>query len=89
MNHEILGFITNIRGSQLFIIIFVVLILFGTKRLPDIARGIGKAIKEFRSSASDVEREIRASVNTTEVAKREEPVKTTSTEAQNEPSIKS
>ena len=68
MDYNFLAFITNLRGSQLFIIILVVLILFGTKRLPDIARGIGKAIREFRSSASDLEKEIKTSINKTEVA---------------------
>ena len=67
MDYNFLAFITNIRGSQLFIILLVVLILFGTKRLPDIARGIGKAIREFRNSASDLEREFKSSINKTEV----------------------
>jgi len=58
-----LAFITNIRGSQLFIILLVILLLFGTKKLPEVARGIGKAIREFRKSASEVEQDFRQAIN--------------------------
>lgn len=54
-----LAFITNIRGSQLLIIALVILLLFGTKRLPELAKGFGKAIREFRKSAFEVEKDFR------------------------------
>lgn len=57
-----LAFLTNIRGTQLFIIILAVLLLFGAKRLPEVARGLGKAIREFRKSASEMEKEFKASM---------------------------
>ena len=58
-----LGFITNIRGSQLVIIVLVILLLFGAKRLPEIARGFGKAIREFKGAISGVEDEFRNAMN--------------------------
>lgn len=58
-----LGFITNIRGPQLLIIALVILLLFGSKRLPDLARSFGKAIREFRKSASDVEKNFKAAMD--------------------------
>lgn len=58
-----LAFITNLRGSQLLIVIVVILLLFGTRRLPDLARGFGKAIREFRKAASGIEKDFRESMN--------------------------
>jgi sec-independent protein translocase protein TatA len=58
-----LAFITNLRGSQLLIVIVVILLLFGTRRLPDLARGFGKAIREFRKAASGIEKDFRESMD--------------------------
>ena len=60
-----LAFITNIRGPQLIIILLVVFLLFGSKRLPDMARGIGKALREFRKSAFEVEKDFRSAMDET------------------------
>ncbi len=47
-------------GGWEWILIFVVLLLlFGAKRLPDLARGLGKGISEFRKAAKEVTSEIR------------------------------
>ncbi|MBI4944856.1 MAG: twin-arginine translocase TatA/TatE family subunit [Bacteroidetes bacterium] len=48
----------NIGGSELFFIVFIVLMLFGSKKLPEIARGLGKGIREMKDAASGIEREI-------------------------------
>jgi sec-independent protein translocase protein TatA len=37
---------------ELLIILLVVLLLFGSKRIPDLARGLGKGIREFKDAAS-------------------------------------
>jgi sec-independent protein translocase protein TatA len=60
---ETMAFLTNIRGTQLFIIILAILLLFGAKRLPELARSLGKAIREFRKSASQIEEEFKTSLN--------------------------
>lgn len=57
--------------SELIIIFFVVLLLFGAKRIPEIAQGIGKGIKEFKKAARDVTDEINTSVDTTPHQKNE------------------
>lgn len=59
----LLGFLTNIRGAQLLIIAVVILLLFGAKRLPDIARSLGKALREFKDSLSNVEKDFRESMD--------------------------
>jgi len=47
-------------GGWEWILIFVVLLLlFGAKRLPELARGLGKGISEFRKAAKEVTNEIR------------------------------
>lgn len=44
------------RGTELLIILFIVLLLFGARRLPDLAGAVARSIKEFRrSSTSDPE----------------------------------
>jgi len=37
---------------ELLVILFVILLLFGAKRLPDLARGLGQAIREFKKASS-------------------------------------
>lgn len=39
----------NLRGSEWLIILVLVVLLFGAKRLPDAARGIGRSLRVFRS----------------------------------------
>lgn len=39
----------NLRGSEWLIILVLVVVLFGAKRLPDAARGIGRSLRVFRS----------------------------------------
>ena len=47
-------------GGWEWIVIFVVLLLlFGAKRLPDLARGLGKGISEFRKAAKEVSNELK------------------------------
>ena len=48
-----LAFIQNIRGPEILIILVVVLLLFGAKKLPDLARSIGASAKEFRKGVDE------------------------------------
>ncbi|HDR05010.1 MAG TPA: twin-arginine translocase TatA/TatE family subunit [Candidatus Marinimicrobia bacterium] len=43
---------------ELLIIFFVILLLFGAKRLPELAAGLGKGLREFKKAASDVKEEL-------------------------------
>ena len=46
---------------EMLVIMVVILLLFGSKKLPDLARGIGKGVREFKKAADDVKREIDVS----------------------------
>jgi len=46
-------------GMELIIIVFVVLLLFGGKKIPELMRGVGKGIKEFNSARASIESEIK------------------------------
>lgn len=54
-----LAFIEGIGGPELLVIMFIVLLLFGANRLPDLARGMGRAVREFKKATSTVEQEVR------------------------------
>lgn len=54
-----LGFIEGVGGPELLFIMFIVLLLFGANRLPELARGMGKAMREFKKATSSVEQEVR------------------------------
>ncbi len=43
----------NIGFSELLLLIFLVLLLFGARRIPDLGASIGKALREFRKANSD------------------------------------
>lgn len=46
-------------GTEWIIILVVILLLFGGKKIPELARGIGKGIREFNSAKSNIESEIK------------------------------
>jgi len=46
-------------GSELIIILFVILLLFGGKKIPELMRGLGKGIREFNNARASIESEIK------------------------------
>lgn len=52
-----LGLLGPIGWPELIIILFVVLLLFGPKRLPDMARALGQSVRELRKSAEGKDEE--------------------------------
>lgn len=49
----------NLGPMELFIILVIVLVVFGAKRVPEIGASIGRGIREFKRNISDVDRQIR------------------------------
>src|SRR5579863_41888 len=62
----------NIGGPEMILIIFVALLLFGGEKLPEIARGLGKGIRDFKDASEGVKREINNQINSYEEKKAEE-----------------
>jgi sec-independent protein translocase protein TatA len=48
----------SVGGPELFLILLIIVILFGAKKLPELARGLGEGIREFRKAARDVQDEL-------------------------------
>jgi sec-independent protein translocase protein TatA len=59
MNHTLAMF--NLGGQEMMIIFLIVLLLFGAKKLPELARGVGKSMGEFKKAREDFEKEITRS----------------------------
>mgnify|MGYP001620172544 CR=1 FL=1 len=53
-----LAFLQNIGFPELLVILLIVLLLFGAKRLPEIARGLGKSLHEFKKGVKEIERDV-------------------------------
>jgi sec-independent protein translocase protein TatA len=45
--------------QEILLILLIILLLFGAKRLPEIAKGMGKSIKEFKKGMKDIEEDIK------------------------------
>ncbi|WP_246452185.1 Sec-independent protein translocase subunit TatA/TatB [Croceimicrobium hydrocarbonivorans] len=48
----------NISGGEIVVILLLVIMFFGANRIPEIARGIGKGIREVRNATEDIKNEI-------------------------------
>ncbi len=46
------GILGGIGGTEIFLIILVILLFFGGKRIPELAKGLGKGIREFKDASS-------------------------------------
>ena len=47
-----------ISGPEIFIVLIVILLLFGSKKIPEVAKGLGKGMKEFKKATEDIKKEI-------------------------------
>ena len=48
--------ILNLMGPDMMVILLIVLLLFGAKKLPELARGMGRAVKEFSVARDEIEK---------------------------------
>jgi sec-independent protein translocase protein TatA len=53
----------NLGGGEIVLIFVVILILFGSKKIPEFAKGLGQGIKEFKKASREVTDEIHSSMN--------------------------
>ena len=57
LNSINIAFLQGIGTTEVLIIFFAILLLFGAKKLPELARGMGKSIKEFKKATKEDEAE--------------------------------
>jgi sec-independent protein translocase protein TatA len=62
----------NLNMTEILLILGVVLLLFGGKKIPELMRGIGKGIKEFKNAKNSVEEELKEGMNEYDKRKLEE-----------------
>ena len=48
-----------IGGQEILIILLIVLVLFGGKKIPELMRGLGKGVKEYKNAMNGVEDEVK------------------------------
>lgn len=53
----------NMGSGEIILILVVVLLLFGGKKLPELARGLGKGMRDFKDASEGVKREIHRNIN--------------------------
>jgi sec-independent protein translocase protein TatA len=66
----------DIGGPEALLILFIFLLLFGANKMPELARGLGKSIREFKKAASGVESEVRRAMEEEPVAPAKKPAGT-------------
>lgn len=62
----------NLGGSEVIVILFVILLLFGGKKIPELMRGLGKGIREFNTARNSIESEIREGMREADLKKVED-----------------
>ena len=61
LKEEIMMFVGTPGPMELIIIFVVILLLFGGKKLPELAKGLGKGIREFKKASKDIQDEFDVS----------------------------
>ncbi len=65
-------FLGNLNMTELLVILGVVLLLFGGKKIPELMRGVGKGIREFNNARNSIEEEIKEGMKAEDKKKIEE-----------------
>jgi sec-independent protein translocase protein TatA len=75
IHSPILG-VFGLGGPELLIILAVLILLFGAKKLPELAKGLGKSVNEFKKASKEAEEEEKAAETKVASVKPSETVKT-------------
>ncbi len=51
----------GLGAGEIIVILLVILVLFGGKKIPEVMQGLGKGIKEFKKASKDIEDDIKSS----------------------------
>lgn len=58
---NVLGFLGSFGGTEIILILAVILLFFGAKRLPELAKGLGRGIREFKDATKEIKSDIENS----------------------------
>ena len=59
----------NIGAQEIILIVLAILLLFGGKKIPELMRGLGKGVKEYKNAVNNVEDEIKSATSSDEARK--------------------
>jgi len=59
----------NLGAPEIILIVLAVLILFGGKKIPELMRGLGKGVKEYKNAVNSVEDEVKSATSNDEAKK--------------------
>ncbi|MEI7695961.1 MAG: twin-arginine translocase TatA/TatE family subunit [Chlorobium sp.] len=65
----------GLGGQELLLILFIVLLFFGPSKLPELARGLGKGMREFKKAQADLEHEFNKVADSTDAEEKSVPPK--------------
>lgn len=60
---SLFAFLPDIGGGEMVVVLLIVLMLFGGDKMPQLAKGLGKSIREFKKAASGVEQEFKKALD--------------------------
>lgn len=74
MTLSVFLFLNNLGGGEILVVLLFVLLFFGSKKIPELARGLGRGMREMKDAMQGVQRDIQQGVN--EVEEKVKEVKT-------------
>jgi sec-independent protein translocase protein TatA len=60
--NTVFAFLGDLGTGEIMVILLVILLLFGAKRIPELARGMGKGIREFKDATKEIKTEVERSI---------------------------
>ena len=63
----------NLGATEIILIAFVVLLLFGGKKIPELMRGLGRGVREFKDAKDNVRKELEESITEKETKPETKP----------------
>jgi sec-independent protein translocase protein TatA len=76
-----LSFIQNMNAPEIIMIVAVILLFFGAKRLPELTRSMGKSIGEFKRAKDEIENDVRSAIESGEAEAKKPRAKTEKVES--------
>ena len=65
----------SLGAPEILLVLFVILIFFGAKKIPELAQGLGKGLREFRKAGREIQDDIEQGVKQFDIKKRDEETK--------------